>query len=277
MLALFAPFPLLVHAHAHNDYAHPRPLLDALEQGFLSVEVDVFLVDGEFRVGHNRAELKPGRTLESLYLDPLAERVRRNKGRVCPGRSGGGGTLALMIDLKEDGARLEPELVRHLAKYRRMLSDRTGSTVNARAVQVILSGARTEECASGDGVLFKDGRVENMDDPASRTPWISGQYSAVLRTNASPLPLEPRVTLMELVRRTHRAGKRLRLWGAPDGPTTWTELRDARVDLLNTDRLAEMRTFLLQREPSSTSKTQAQGSYVQGSYFVTPRIERLSP
>jgi hypothetical protein len=35
----------LRHAHAHNDYQHKRPLLDALDQGFGSVESDVFLDD----------------------------------------------------------------------------------------------------------------------------------------------------------------------------------------------------------------------------------------
>ena len=37
-------------AHAHNDYLHKRPLLDALAQGFCSVEADIFLVDGALLV-----------------------------------------------------------------------------------------------------------------------------------------------------------------------------------------------------------------------------------
>ena len=39
-----SPTPL-PRAHAHNDYEHPRPLLDALSHGFCSVEADVHLVD----------------------------------------------------------------------------------------------------------------------------------------------------------------------------------------------------------------------------------------
>ena len=66
-----ARYPLR-HAHAHNDYEHPRPLLDALDHGFTSVEADVFLVDGQLLVAHDPADLDPARTLESLYLDPLA-------------------------------------------------------------------------------------------------------------------------------------------------------------------------------------------------------------
>src|SRR5262245_62295335 len=82
-----APPTPLANAHAHNDYSHDRPLFDALDHGFASVEADVFLVDGQFLVGHESAELKSDRTLESLYLMPLARRVRDNGGKVYANRS----------------------------------------------------------------------------------------------------------------------------------------------------------------------------------------------
>lgn len=240
-MLLLQAFVLLPQAHAHNDYAHPRPLLDALDQGFLSVEADIFLVDGELRVGHDRKDLKPGRTLESLYLDPLAGRVRKNRGTVY----GQPGVLTLLVDIKENGSAVQEELARRLPKYRRVLSERKGSTVRARTVQIVLSGARTEDCAAGDGFLFKDGRPKDVDEPSFRTPLISESYSTALGTYASPLPPDARAKLDDLVRQTHAAGKRLRLWGTPDGPTTWGELRAAGLDLINTDRLAELRTFFL--------------------------------
>src|SRR5437773_8402832 len=77
------PTPL-IHAHAHNDYLHARPLLDALDHGFCSVEADIYLVEGQLLVAHDRDKVKPDRTLQSLYLDPLRERVRKNGGRVYP-------------------------------------------------------------------------------------------------------------------------------------------------------------------------------------------------
>jgi hypothetical protein len=43
----------LVNAHAHNDYEHDRPLFDALDHGFCSVEADIHLVDGQLLVAHN--------------------------------------------------------------------------------------------------------------------------------------------------------------------------------------------------------------------------------
>src|SRR2546430_573705 len=70
--------PPLTRAHAHNDYEHTRPLLDALDHGFCSIEADIWLVDGKLLVAHERGNVKPDRTLQALYLDPLRERVRWN-------------------------------------------------------------------------------------------------------------------------------------------------------------------------------------------------------
>src|SRR3954453_13573862 len=98
-----APLP---NAHAHNDYAHKRPLFDALDHGFTSVEADVFLVDGNLLVGHDPGALKSERTLESLYLAPLADRVKQNRGHVYsqPAR------FFLLIDIKDEARQTSGEL-----------------------------------------------------------------------------------------------------------------------------------------------------------------------
>ena len=44
--------------HAHNDYEHPRPLLDALDAKFESVEADVWLDGNDVGVSHNGAPYK---------------------------------------------------------------------------------------------------------------------------------------------------------------------------------------------------------------------------
>jgi len=95
-----APARPLPQAHAHNDYEHPNPLLDALEQGFTSVEADVHLVDGELLVAHDADETNLDRTLRKLYLQPLLERVRAHEGRVYPQ----GPTITLLVDFRSAGA-----------------------------------------------------------------------------------------------------------------------------------------------------------------------------
>ncbi len=87
----------LSQAHAHNDYEHDRPLFDALDHGFTSVEADIWLVFGELFVAHDAHEIERGRTLESLYPDPLRQRIQENGGSVY----GDAETpLTLLIDIK---------------------------------------------------------------------------------------------------------------------------------------------------------------------------------
>src|SRR5262245_54226321 len=112
------PVEPLRQAHAHNDYEHPRPLLDALAHGFCSVEADVWLTDGRLLVGHERNGLRPGRTLETLYLAPLRERVRANGGRVYRG----GPAVFLLIDVKTDAQATYAALAKELARYADILS-----------------------------------------------------------------------------------------------------------------------------------------------------------
>src|SRR5689334_17418060 len=50
---------LLYYGHSHNDYRQKHPLTDALRLGYLSIEADVFLVDGDLLVAHEREECRP--------------------------------------------------------------------------------------------------------------------------------------------------------------------------------------------------------------------------
>ena len=111
----------LLEAHAHNDSEHARPLFDALEHGFTSVEADVWLVDGKLLVAHDRENAQPVKTLKSLYVDPLDDVVRQNGHSVYPGWDG---SLQLLIDIKSDGentyAAIEQELRKHPALMTRI-------------------------------------------------------------------------------------------------------------------------------------------------------------
>src|SRR5215510_7218989 len=106
------PVPL-AHAHAHNDYQHQRPLFDALDQGFCSFEADVHLVNGQFLVAHDKSQVSPDKTLQSLYLEPLRERVKKNGGRVYSG----GPECTLLIDIKTDWKKTYPALREVLKQY----------------------------------------------------------------------------------------------------------------------------------------------------------------
>ena len=242
------PVKPLPQAHAHNDYEHQRPLLDALEHGFCSVEADVYLVGDELQVGHTRADLKPGRNLEKLYLAPLRERVRANGGRVYPG----GPTVYLLIDVKTEARPTYAALDKVLARYRDILSEARDGKFERRAVTAVVSGNRDRETISGQKVRYAglDGRPGDLDSdvPAHLMPWVSANWTLAFRWRGEgPMSEAERKKLREYVARAHRHGRLVRFWATPESPAVWRELLDAGVDLLNTDKLAELEKFLLAR------------------------------
>ncbi|RKN42995.1 phosphatidylinositol-specific phospholipase C/glycerophosphodiester phosphodiesterase family protein [Streptomyces hoynatensis] len=246
----------LKRAHAHNDYEHEHPLFDALSHGFASVEADIWLVDGHLLVAHDEVDLDPSRTLESLYLDPLFELVRRNHGSVF---RGGRLPLQLLIDIKSAGDPTYRELARHLRRYRPMLTEATRGRVSTGAVTAVISGDRAarvpmeEEIASGAvSLAFYDGRLADLGSgaPASFIPLISDNWtSSFTWRGEGEFPAEERELLRDLVGRAHAAGQRVRFWETVDvaGPArdaVWGELLAAGVDHLNTDDLAGLEDFL---------------------------------
>jgi alkaline phosphatase len=66
-------------AHAHNDYEHERPFFEAFQLGFGSIEADVYAVNGELLVGHERSQLSLNRNLKDLYIDPIIRVLKANK------------------------------------------------------------------------------------------------------------------------------------------------------------------------------------------------------
>jgi hypothetical protein len=53
-----------------------------------------------------------------------------------------------------------------------------------------------------------------------------------------------RQKLREFVAKAGKHKRMVRFWGTPENRTVWQELRDAGVDLINTDKLAELQEFL---------------------------------
>ncbi len=223
--------------HAHNDYRHARPLLDALAHGFHNVEVDIFLVDGELQVAHDLDEVGIG-TLQQLYLAPLADRVQQNGGAVHPG----GEPFTLLVDIKADGAAVYPVLRRALAEHRAMLSVYRDDGVDRGAVSVILSGDRPRDLVEREPerLCAIDGRTEDLASEVSPflVPWISEPWSALFDGDTAELDDLEKALLARFVLRAHEQGRLVRLWGTPDSPAAWAVQRECGVDLINTDELA---------------------------------------
>ena len=127
------PAQTVVHAHSHNDYEHSRPLLDALDLRFDSVEADLYWTGSDLGVSHSGPPFKG--TLRELYLDPLAARVAANGGSVA----GDGLPFFLWLDFKESRLELQNELARQLSGYP-MLTRFDDDRETPGAVTVVLTG-----------------------------------------------------------------------------------------------------------------------------------------
>ncbi|GAA3792910.1 phosphatidylinositol-specific phospholipase C/glycerophosphodiester phosphodiesterase family protein [Streptomyces chiangmaiensis] len=249
------PRPLW-RAHAHNDYDHPRPLFDALDHRFGSVEADIYLVGDQLLVAHDPVDLDPERTLESLYLDPLAALVKANHGSVYRGWRR---PLQLLIDIKTEGASTYLELDRHLRRYRNLFTTCAHGRVHPGPVTAVISGdraARTPMEAQAVRRAFYDGRLSDLSTsaPAAFIPLISDNWTLNFSwTGDGPFPDAERQKLREILTGAHTRGQKVRFWATPDaaGPARdalWTALFDAGADYFNTDDLAGLEAFLDSRE-----------------------------
>lgn len=235
----------LIQAHAHNDYLHERPLFDALEHGFCSVEADIYLVNGELLVGHDLKKTKPGRTLEALYLDPLRVLVKKNGGHVLPN----GPPFTLLIDLKTNWSFLYPILRTTLTNYADILTTFHGAVVETNAVQVIITGSRSTNMFAGERIRYAalDGEFADLDgkQAAALTPWVSIKWKDHFKWDGSgTMTTEERYQLRKLVQKAHAQNRRIRFWGTPDNPVFWQTMLSTKVDLINTDHLAGFESFI---------------------------------
>lgn len=240
-----SPVVPLVRAHSHNDYEQTRPLLDALDNGFGSVEADIYLVDGALLVAHERKDVRPEKTLAALYLEPLLARVKRNGGRVYAD----GPTFSLLIDIKTEAEPTYAVLKEVLAKYREMLTEFRPEGVESRAVTVVLSGNTPRAMLEKEPIRLAaaDGRPNDLEanPPASLVPWVSASWSSLFKwRGAGEFPSGEKTKLGEFMKKAHDQGRRIRFWAAPDMPAGWRVFHDEGVDLINTDNLAGLSAFL---------------------------------
>ncbi|MFN8290257.1 MAG: hypothetical protein U0U70_08375 [Chitinophagaceae bacterium] len=238
LLALFccvvvSAQPILIHAH--NDYQQPQPLTKALQNQVYSLEADVYLVNDTLKVAHEAKELPAAPALSSLYIQPLVQLFAEHHNRVSAADNY---APVLMIDIKENAAAVIPALVKLLSPYPQVFNRQ----INPLAVQIVLSGERgpLQTWTTWPAFIQFDGRPEEQYDAPTleRVAFISDAYLRYTRPADS---LE--VKLYQLALRTHKLGKKLRVWGIPDTEPSWENMHGLGVDIINTDKVAECRKY----------------------------------
>ncbi|EEF59757.1 phosphatidylinositol-specific phospholipase C/glycerophosphodiester phosphodiesterase family protein [Pedosphaera parvula] len=237
------PAPL-TRAHAHNDYEHKHPFFDAVEQGFCSVEADIHLVNGQLLVAHNSRDVDPAKTLQSLYLDPMRQRIKKNGGRLYAN----GPECTLLIDFKTEGKTTYAVLGKVLAEYSDILSVFKDGKLETNAITVVLTGGYSREAVKAQAMRYAvcDGKIPDLEKnpPANLVAWISEDWSKFFKWQGhGQMPVDEKERLIQFVTKAHEQGRRIRFWDAPDRPAFWKEMLADGVDLINTDDLKGFQTF----------------------------------
>src|SRR5690554_6690750 len=167
------------NGHSHNDYVQNQPFYYAHQFDFGSIEIDIFLKDGELYVAHEKEDIESNRTLKRLYLDPLLEQFTRNNGIVYKD----GGNLQFLIDLKTDA---EPTL-RALEKELNPIRHYFDLKNNPNAIRFVISGnmPKPDSFQSYDDIFNFDGRseIKYTTKQLERVPFFSASLKQFTKWN----------------------------------------------------------------------------------------------
>ncbi len=263
----WAQYPVMIHSH--NDYRHTMPFYEAYSHKIYSIEVDMFYEDGTFYVCHDRHEINPKLTFESLYLEPLIELYDRNSGRPWADADR---PLQLMLEIKSKNTdEYMAAMVAKLEQYPHIFNPE----VNPNAVRIAITGnipspanfTKYPKYIGFDGSWNYDYTPEQLE----RVALMSGNFKALSSWNGKGVMVkEDLEKVKHAIELAHSKGKPIRFWGAPDGMTTWNTFLRLGVDIVNTDKLSRCTEFY----SNWHNKTYVIGDGEQHSEGVT-RTDRL--
>ena len=228
----------IANTHSHNDYEQAVPFWTAYNAQFGSIEADIFLVNGQLFVAHDRKELALRRTLEEYYVKPLSAQVEKNHGHPYADSSR---RLQMLIDVKADSIAVLDALVTLLRKY----PDLTETPL----LTWVISGNRPDPSlypTYPPFILF-DGILHHRYSPAalSRIAMMSDDLQDYTHWDGvNSIPSTDRKKILAAIAWSHALHLPVRFWDAPDFPHAWQQLMQLRVDFINTDHIRQLTDYL---------------------------------
>ena len=231
-----------LNAHSHNDYEQKTPFYLAYNAHFGSIEADIWAVEGELFVAHNKTGIDASKTLDQLYIQPIVGLFKKNGGKVSDDPSY---TFQLLIDLKTG---VEPTLTL-LSEKLKKYPDVFDPAVNKNAVRITITGNRPDPSRFKDypHFIFFDGNVtKRYDSEQLKRVGIYSENLAIftLWNGKESIPEKEEIRLKQIIDSVHGINKKIRFWNAPDTPDAWKTLMKLKVDFLNTDHIPELSAFL---------------------------------
>ena len=254
------------------------PLYNALEVGCTSVEADVWLQGGDLLVGHSKDSLKPSRTLQSLYINPLLSILghqnpalnltgsHTNKSAPLSGiyASSPSTSLTLLVDLKTSSANTLPVLTQQLSPLRSqgLVIHFDGYGVTEGPITVVGTGHADFRALVSNTTyrdIFFDAPLDQLwgeDTPGDATAYTadnsyyaSASFAASIRgTWLGGLAPRQMYKIRGQIKGAHERGLKVRYWDTPGWPRglrnhVWDVLWKEGADVLNVDDLVGARDF----------------------------------
>ncbi len=246
--------------HSHNDYKQQIPLLAAYYAGMGSIEADVFYRNGELYVAHESSEIKPGKTLKKLYIEPLIAFFKENGNRPYADPSQ---KLQLVIDIKENYEQVLSNLLENLKGYEAVFDQQK----NPSAIKIVISGniPPVEKFNHYPQFIYFDGRPEKDYSPEQlkRIGMISQSIAHYSVWNGKGTPTPPDLEKMKtVIDKAHKMGKPFRFWATKDSPNSWKELAHMGVDWINTDQPTALKNFYLNNAKVEYSNPKSYSPYI---------------
>ncbi|EAS31129.1 uncharacterized protein CIMG_06608 [Coccidioides immitis RS] len=260
-----------VPCHSHNDYWRDRPVYSAIAAGCVSIEADVWLINGTLYVGHHRSSLAETRTLKSLYIDQIVQILKRQnpQNKFVPSSTRNGvfdtnpaQTLYLFIDIKTDGVETWKQVSKDLQPLRDLgylTKVKNGIKISA-PVTVIGTGNTPlnliTELENRD--YFYDAPLAELDQPeldnisSLISPIASTSFEAAVgatnQDKEDPLTSAQLETIRAQIKKAKSKGIGARYWQTPGWPIRrrneiWRVLLKEGVALLNVDDLDAVKEY----------------------------------
>lgn len=228
--------------HSHNDYERKVPFYQAYAQQVYSIEADIYALDGKpLLVGHSRSDLSDDRTLESLYINPIVNIFKENKGR--PWRDSDK-TFQLLIDLKTPTEPTMAELIKIIGKHPEVFDPQT----TPLAVRIVITGfvPKPEDFSKYPDYIFFDGltNIPYTPNQLKRIALISLPLHKYVDLKGKDIfTQQEKENVIKEIEKAHNMGKLIRFWGAPDNIFVWTTLYVMGADIINTDKVENCTEF----------------------------------
>lgn len=225
-------------AHSHNDYEQTQAFFLAYQEQFGSIEADIHLLNGKILVGHDSKQLTEDRSLEVLYLKPLATAIQKNAGQVYSNQQG----LQLLIDIKTAAEPTLAALVDLLKQY--------PSIIHCKQLKLVISGNRPveEKWKNYPNFIWFDGRLSQTysTDALSKIALLSDDFGSYVKARFPLQVTEAEHSKIQAVlEKAKQLEKPTRFWGTSDDTATWKKMMEWGLDFINTDRIIALSDFLV--------------------------------